>query len=486
MKSRQTYDVLAQAMDEIFQEYEIDRSKITNIVTDGGSAFCKMFKKYGEQIDAVVVDTNGDEITDEDSEIEPVQSFMVDDFGEGYINEVLSLDSGLNQIQMADETSGETNYQDYFLENASEPAPYRIVLPPQLRCVSHLLNLLSQNFEKKLDGLAKNAFKNTFDTLHSLWVITRNSSRAKAICKEILGEILKFPCETRWNSKFDCIKQCNKPEIQSKLNKLSEKLKLDLNSNSAKQLKVLTTNNFSVMQQYEKVLGPVARALDILQGELNNSQGDILPVLLSMKTHISRLIDSNNIVRDFKATILKLIDTRFGSYFEYNASNKDFLLAAVTLPRFKMNFIADDADKIYVKNLLINECKKMCRENGDEIENIQRADRVNTENDFIISFESNSISRRHSIENVVESEISQYLMDSNKETSILDQYPTVRAVFYKYNTTLPSSASVERVFSQSQMIFTPRRNRITSENFEKTLILKHNRMLLDENCYKIE
>lgn len=106
------------------------------------------------------------------------------------------------------------------------------------------------------------------------------------------------------------------PEIQSKLNKLSEKLKLDLNSNSAKQLKVLTTNNFSVMQQYEKVLGPVARALDILQGELNNSQGDILPVLLSMKTHISRLIDSNNIVRDFEATILKLIDTRFGSYFE--------------------------------------------------------------------------------------------------------------------------------------------------------------------------
>lgn len=316
MKSRQTYDVLAQAMDEIFQEYEIDRSKITNIVTDGGSAFCKMFKKYGEQIDAVVVDTNGDEITDEDSETERVQSFMVDDFGEGYINEVLSLDSGLNQIQMADETSGETNYQDYFLENASEPAPYRIVLPPQLRCVSHLLNLLSQNFEKKLDGLAKNAFKNTFDTLHSLWVITRNSSRAKAICKEILGEILKFPCETRWNSKFDCIKQCNKPEIQSKLNKLIEKLKLDLNSNSAKQLKVLTTNNFSVMQQYEKVLGPVARALDILQGELNNSQGDILPVLLSMKTHISRLIDSNNIVRDFKATILKLIDTRFGSYFE--------------------------------------------------------------------------------------------------------------------------------------------------------------------------
>lgn len=90
-----------------------------------------MFKKYGEQIDAVVVDTNGDEITDEDSETEPVQSFMVDDFGEGYINEVLSLDSGLNQIQMADETSGETNYQDYFLENASEPAPYRIVLPPK-------------------------------------------------------------------------------------------------------------------------------------------------------------------------------------------------------------------------------------------------------------------------------------------------------------------------------------------------------------------
>lgn len=63
---RQTYDVLAKAMDDIFAEYQIDKSKITNIVTDGGSAFSKMFKQYGEQINAVVVDVH--EISDEDSE----------------------------------------------------------------------------------------------------------------------------------------------------------------------------------------------------------------------------------------------------------------------------------------------------------------------------------------------------------------------------------------------------------------------------------
>lgn len=65
MKNRQTYDVLAEALDSIFKEYEIDVSKITHIVTDGGSSFCKLFKQYGDQIDAVVL-TRSDESTSDD------------------------------------------------------------------------------------------------------------------------------------------------------------------------------------------------------------------------------------------------------------------------------------------------------------------------------------------------------------------------------------------------------------------------------------
>lgn len=224
------------------------------------------------------------------------------------------------------------------------------------------MNLLGSDFEKNLDGLAKTAFKKTFEALHSLWVIVRVSARAKIICKEILGASLMYPCETRWNSKLDCLKQLNKAEIQRKLNELIQKLKTSLTSNTAMQLRLLTNNDFIVMSQYEKVFTPVAQALDILQGEYNNSQGYVLPVLLSMKTRISNIEDSNNIVKDFKALILKLIETRFGKYFEYSTSNKDFILSAASLPRFKANFILGDENKVFVKNLLITECQELCSE----------------------------------------------------------------------------------------------------------------------------
>lgn len=79
----------------------------------------------------------------------------------------------------------------------------------------------------------------------------------------------------------------------------------------------------------------------------------------------------------------------------------------------------------------MSECKRMCRENEDETETIHHVDPVIPNKEFIVSFESPTINRRHSIENVVETEVTQYLMDPNKEPCMLKHYPTVRAVFYK-------------------------------------------------------
>lgn len=409
-------------MDEILRDFGIKKSQVTNIVTDGGSSFCKMFIIYGQQIDAVVTTYSDGGIFDKDGnvaanliqnantdDVDVANSHMTDCYGESFINEVLEFDivdsnNATNTVSPIDQNDDLARY----LGQSSPEQNIPIDLPPQRRCVSHLLNLLSQDFEKKfLKGMAKTLWIRTFESLHTLWILTRTSCRAKTICKTILGKVLKSPCGTRWNSRYDAVKMCSLPEIEKNVNTLIQKLKSELSCTSAQNLQILSIKDFLVIKQYVKVLEPVAFALDSMQKELNGSQGYIMPALISMRHRISQIEMDSEVGIDFKTAMLSAIDSRFKNYFIFGDSNKDLLLAALTLPRIKTNFNAKDEDIIYAKNLLIAVCKTLMSANKQS-DTSPPIPEVQISDDYLISYALSRDVRRNSIENEIESEVSRF------------------------------------------------------------------------------
>ena len=78
------------------------------------------------------------------------------------------------------------------------------------------------------------------------------------------------------------------------------------------------------------------------------------------------------------------------------------------------------------------------------------------------------------------------LIRGNRSISVAsDQFPMLNRaawidLFIKYNTPLPSSAAVERLFSMGSDVLRAKRSSLTADNFEKLLFIRGNLQLLDE------
>lgn len=435
-KGAHTYDRIALLLHSIFAEFKIDVKKIVATVTDNGANFVKAFKEYQNNDN----DDNDDDNSDE-SDVEH-------DFNE---NEPAT--DADNEVRAADMTA--------ILEPVQEPE-VDVYLPPHLRCASHTLNLIgSHDIDSALKEIAayKRIHNSAMAKCQALWNASSRPKAAETI-KDICGKQLLTPCATRWNSKFDSV--CRLTQLKPHLKTLCTSLSLPLFKDA----------EINFLEEYVLVLGSLATAIDILQGENQCYLGYLLPTILEVKNTLHTLTVSGSLVyaQPLAHVIMNGLQERFGFLLSLEDTARNHILASMTLPYFKLRWVPKEKRES-CRNIFMQAAQQFVR-NAES--NNSAPETVVDKQDKFFKFTSTPINVDTHDVNRSQLSILQYLDCPDKSLDSLKTCPMIEEMFLKYNTPLPSSAPVERLFSVGGMIFTKRRNGLADEMFEKLLLLTKN------------
>lgn len=469
MTKKIDYAYVASTIYRIHKAYGLDSNKITNTITDGGSNMCKAFRVFGQN-NVVVSEIPSDNEESSDDE-DPL--VIEDDIDAEIIR--------ISNILIEEQEDGVTEIPEYvehvsmdlsFYENVdlslnqSSESDNEICLPPQMRCFSHLLALTAKDFEKALnETTAATSFNHAIKKLKRFWSYTRRSSRAKAICKNICGVVFQIPGETRWNSLFDSISKVVK--LNEKFTEVFDAIATQLKPTNWVKIKPI---EIAILKDYVNCMHPLAILLDILQGDQKVSVGFVLPGLYSLKMAIADakvLSKFGDLVKD---TLTLVFNRRFENIMKISEENKNFIFAAISHPKFKMSWVPlNDTD--FVREMFLVEYSIIFTENLHPAETNEAA--IDSNHDFFRACLGNTTSTRNA-----SLELMAYL-NGPSDLASLHQYPAMLQMHIKYNTSLPASGSIERIFSQALMVNTPRRNRIHAKTFERLLFVKKNIELLN-------
>ena len=167
--------------------------------------------------------------------------------------------------------------------------------------------------------------------------------------------------------------------------------------------------------------------------------------------------------------LLDQLNVRFREFFEIdNEKGKFAAVAAFTHPKFKAKWISaldDDAVQM-VKNLV----KEIVRPATPSVRELP-----NNEDDFF-TFDNveQNLFNDNFMPHCTEDELMRFLNNPSSSIEILKEYPVVQKIYMKFNTPLPSSAPVERLFSYDTLLNLAKYNKMSDEKFEKRVLCKIN------------
>jgi len=417
--SPHTCDHVGELLDEIHSEFGLSNEKIVATVTDNGSNVVKAYEEFGISV-----------IADEENEMKG---------------------DGLTFIT---------------IRPSEEPSAGGLFRPPQVRCATHMLGLVCTTDVKQAmedSPTLSRLNQSAMGKCSALWNASKTPKTAELLL-EATKEPLKTPCPTRWNSLYDSLRQ---------LSHLRDKL---LEIMSTLDLPAFNEAELDYLGEYCIVLRPIAMAVDRLQSQDSCYYGELIPTLFAVQAKLYDLQVSN---LRYTSTLLQAIlggfESRFCSYLQLTTDVNEAILATTTHPFFKMRWIPPrlSGEKWRIHQLLlrsVEELDGMVAES--EVPSSDHQD--DEEEDFFVfspdetdTWERPEIITSHS---QAEFETLRFLEDSRRELRSLELYPRIKLLFGRFNTTLPSSAPVERLFSFAGISS----RRLAPEMFEKLVVLNGN------------
>uniref|UniRef100_A0A8C6WJZ4 Transposase n=1 Tax=Neogobius melanostomus TaxID=47308 RepID=A0A8C6WJZ4_9GOBI len=384
LRGSHTFDSVARALNDIHTEFNI-RDKIVRTTTDNGSNFIKAFRERQSESDA-----------SENSEGEEREQ-------EGNIN-------------LIEATT---------LLNEDDGLEYQ--LPRHHRCACHLLNLVStvDVSDANANATYKRLSRSAFSKCWGLWNKSGRSTAAAEIIEEKCKLQLLRPNDTRWNSMYLAVERIiriMREQGEGAITAVCTTLKLPMFSPA----------EIAFLSEYVKIMCPVAKAIDVLQGETNVQMGWLIPTITLLKTKLQHLRLSSK-------CCVPLIDALQSGL----QKDPELIAASILVPKFRRCWTRDEGLLQLGLDYIKSHLKELPVTVSDSTPSSE-------EEDFFSPIKQGNLQENTK-------QLESYLACPDDTMEVLKSFPAVLNLSLPLNTPLPASAACERLFSTAGLIFRPKR-----------------------------
>ncbi|XP_076057324.1 uncharacterized protein LOC143034865 [Oratosquilla oratoria] len=433
IKEKQTSDHLAQAITDIHQEFGL-ANKVLATTTDNGANYVAAFRHFGA----------------EGQEEQENPEVVVGQPGKLHVQ--------LHQV-------------------APEVAAH---LPVHYRCGADTINLMATVDVQSVPGWNQSPrapFTKAASKAQATWNLQNRSSLVANSIKEKTGRKLKNFCVTKWNSYYDAVSSLM--DILSK----QDKMRALNDILSKKGVPTLDERDKEVLSEYMTVMKPVVECLDKVQSETSAYMGAFMPTLHMMRLHLENLKTDRNLqyAQPLVAALLGTEGSGKGFYGRFAARLKeeDVLMATALHPHYTMSLVRHFSpnEAVDIKHRIVEEVTKM-------VDSEERQEEVDQFHLLLSTAAVPEVRRREEVEETVTKTLDQWKRAMVSVPLSHDLFPTHYRdawldLFKKYNTPLPSSAAVERLFSSAGDILRAKGSSLSNINFEQLVFVRGNMHLLE-------